>query len=218
MVLLSNLFWCIIGIIGSFLGGLLLYYLGKNRKRISYSIDTFRIRLDNNCEIIDKLKSVQCIISSKYGRYCSDMSYNPIDLKDLYFSIIIIKNIGNTIIDQNDIAPNAPISISTNGKFLLNNIDDAVNIISFNRARNIYPQLKIDETNECNCILLNCDYLEKKEILGCILLHTGDISLRGNLKGGKIIKSDTKNNIKALKFKITIHTTNTTISNILYYR
>lgn len=167
MVFLSNLFWCIISIIGGFLGGLLLYYLGKNRKRISYSIDTF------------------CLVSNKISKDKLNIEYNSTEIENLYSSTITIKNTGS-VINSEDFAPNSQLSLSTNGQFILNE-DKDISLKSTNKANNVSPIFNFNnETNQCNSISIKYDYLAKREEITCTLLHTNDITFNGTLKDGKI--------------------------------
>ena len=103
----SNLFWCIIGIIGgaivSFIISLLFYFLGIKKKRLSYEINTICL-ISNNINQVKGLK----------------VKYKSNKIDNLYSSKITIKNIGNVSIEKQDLATNYPLSISTNGQFLLN--------------------------------------------------------------------------------------------------
>ena len=169
MGFLSNLFWCIISILGGFLGGLLLYFLGKNRKRITYKIDTSQL------------------VSNTFNNDNIEFRYNSKKIEDLYSSTIFITNTGNTIVDKNDLAPNKPISISTKGQFILNKSKN-IYLESTNKSNNIFPIFNINErTRQCDKIVLEFDYIAKKETISCTLLHTDKISLDGILKDGKIL-------------------------------
>ena len=83
----SNLFWCIVGIIGgaifSLLISLFFYFKGLNKKRLTYDIKTF-------CIISDKINQINGL----------DVKYNSTEIENLYSSTVTIKNIGNSKIGR----------------------------------------------------------------------------------------------------------------------
>lgn len=172
----SNLFWCIISIIGGailgFITSLLFYYLGIKRKNLIYDVKTF-------CLISDKINQIDGL----------KITYNSNEISDLYSSTIIIKNIGNSIIEEQDLAPSCPLSISTDGKFLVDQ-SNGMSLFPLNKATNIHPVFTVNENNICNHIVISFDYIPKKEELTCSVLHTGKISFDGFLKEGKIIDNN----------------------------
>lgn len=181
----SNLFWCIIGIIGgaifSLLISLLFYYVGLKRKRLTYNIKTF------------------CIISNKINQINGlEVKYNSNVIDNLYSSTITIKNIGNSIIEKQDFAPLCPLSVLTNGKFLVDE-SNGINLFPLNKANNVYPLFEINEDNgACNRFVIAFDYISKKEELTCSIFHTGEISVKGELKDGKFLnEEDTIANVKS---------------------
>lgn len=170
----SNLFWCLVGIVGgaffSLLISLFFYFKGLNQKRLTYNIKTF-------CIISDKINQIKGL----------DVKYNSTEIENLYSSTVTIKNIGNSIIEKNDFAPSCPISIYTDGKFLVDE-SNGMNLFPLNKANNVYPLFEVDENNgTCDKIIVTFDYLSKKEELTCVIFHTGNISFNGVLKDGKII-------------------------------
>lgn len=170
----SNLFWCIVGIIGGAIFSLLIsfffYFKGLNRKRLTYNIKTF-------CIISDKINQIKGL----------EVQYNSIEIDNLFSSTITIKNIGNSVIEKNDFAPSCPISLSTDGKFLVDE-SNRMNLFPLNKANNVYPIFETDTTHRINNkIIIAFDYISKKEELTCSLFHTGDISFNGILKDGEII-------------------------------
>lgn len=171
----TNLFWCVLGIIGgavfSFLISLIFHFISMKRKRLNYSIHTF------------------CIVSNKINQIKGlEVKYNSKEIENLYSSTITIKNVGNSIIEKQDVSPSCPFSIYTNGIFLLNEINDT-SILSSNKTNNINTSFYSDKhNNECSNILFNFEYIAKKEIWTYTVLHTGDISFAGALKDGKIIR------------------------------
>lgn len=169
----SNLFWCIIGIVGgavfSLLISLFFYFKGLNRKRITYNIKTF------------------CIISNKINQVKGlEVKYNYKNIEDLFSSTITIRNIGNSIIEKDDFAPSYPLSICTNGHFIADD-SNGVELLPLNHANNVFPILNTDN-NLCNRITIIFDYISKEEEITCHFFHTkDDILLDGILKDGKII-------------------------------
>ena len=169
----SNLFWCIIGIAGgavfSLIISLVFFLLGLKRKKLNYNIQTF------------------CLVSKKINQIKGlEVKYNSKEIENLYSSTITIKNVGNSVIEKQDVSPSCPFSISTNGVFLLNNINDA-NLYSSNKTNHVFTSFNVDESNnETRHIILNFEYIAKKEEWTYTILHTGDITFNGVLKDGKI--------------------------------
>lgn len=101
----SNLFWCIAGILGgaivSFFISYVFYFKGLTRKRLTYDIKTFSI-------VSNKINQIKGL----------EVKYNSTEIENLYSSTITIKNIGNSIVKEQDLVPSCPISLSTSGQFL----------------------------------------------------------------------------------------------------
>lgn len=97
---MTNLFWCVIGIVG---GGVVSFYfftLGKKNKRLSYYIDT-KIFISEDANILEELNI-------------------PCDLKkvgNIYKSMVVLTNSGNDLIESIDFSVNHPLSIATDGRF-----------------------------------------------------------------------------------------------------
>ena len=97
---MTNLFWCVIGIVG---GGVISFYfftLGKKNKRLSYYIDT-KIFISEDANILKELNI-------------------PCDLKkvgNIYKSMVVLTNSGNDLIENIDFSVNHPLSIVTDGRF-----------------------------------------------------------------------------------------------------
>lgn len=185
----SNLFWCIIGIIGgaifSLLISLLFYFVGLKRKRLTYDIKTF-------CIISDKINQINGL----------EVKYNSNTIDNLYSSTITIKNIGNSIIERQDFAPTCPLSVLTNGEFLVDQ-SNGVNLFPLNKANNVYPLFEVVEDNgKCDRFVIAFDYISKKDKLTCSIFHTGNISLDGILKDGKILCNDKVEKRKRLTMHI----------------
>ena len=172
----SNLFWCIIGIIGgaivSFIISLLFYFIGLKRKRLIYDVKTFNL-------ISDKINQINGL----------EVTYDSKEINNLYSSTITIKNIGNSIIEKQDFAPSCPLSISTDGKFLVDQ-SNSMSLFPLNKTNSVCPLFDIDDNNVCNHIIISFDYISKKEELTCSVFHTGNISFNGVLKEGKIFNNN----------------------------
>jgi len=180
----SNLFWCIIGALFSLFISSLFYFIGIKRKCLTYSIKTF------------------CLVSNKINQINGlEVKYNSNVIDDLYSSTITIKNIGNSVIEKQDFAPSCPISISTNGQFLVDE-SNTTNLFSSNKANNVNISFNTSENNITNNIIICFDYLSKKEELTCSIFHTGKISFDdGVLKDGKILTpAQYKKRKKILKY------------------
>ncbi len=173
----SNLFWCVAGIIGGAIFSLIISYLfylkGQNRKRLTYEIQTF-------CIISNKINQIQEL----------EVKYNSSEIDNLYYSTITIKNIGNSIVKEQDLIPSCPISILTSGQFLN---DEPYRIESLPANKITHYRLSPCEIEgACNCIEFNFDYIPKKAVITFSLFHTGDITLNGNLMDGEMICDESK--------------------------
>lgn len=171
--MISNLIWCIAGIIGgaifSFLISYFFYLRSLNRKYLTYDIKTF-------CIMSDKINQISGL----------EVKYNSNEIKDLYSSSITIKNIGNSIIKEQDVTPLCPISISTSGIFL-NNKNEYIESNPIDKIPNY--NLSFNNINGVkNIVKFNFDYIPKNAIITFSLFHTGNITFHGDLMEGKIIK------------------------------
>lgn len=168
----SSLFWCIVGIIGggiiSFLISYHFYFKGLSRKRLTYDITTFPI-------ISNKINQIEGL----------EVKYNSVEIENLYSSTITIKNIGNSVVKEQDLAPLCPISISTSGQFLNPN-NWTIESHPVNKITN-YRLSFLKDKNAYNNIKFDFDYIPKKAIITFSLFHTGDIIFNGNLMEGEIV-------------------------------
>lgn len=189
-----NLIWCLAGIAGgaivSFFISYFFYFKGLTKKRLTYEINTF-------CIISDKINQIEGL----------DVKYNSNEIKNLYSSTITIKNIGNSIIKEQDVVSLCPLSILTSGQFLK---DKSQYIES-------YPASKVSNYNLSfctdNCVKFIFDYIPQKAIIKFSLFHTDDISFKGDLMDGEIItptenqKDQKKTNVsKKISFLIVAYT------------
>ncbi len=201
----SNLFWCIAGIAGgaiiSFLISYFFYFRGLTRKCLTYNIKTF-------CIVSDKINQIKGL----------EVKYNFNEIENLYSSSITIKNIGNSIVKEQDIAPLCPISISTSGQFL-NSKNEYIESQPINKVSNynlsFYNNGKID-----NCVIFDFDYIPKKAIIKFSLFHTGDITFKGDLMEGEIItptENQKKQKWKRILWQIIVYVITIFISIIFSY-
>lgn len=163
-----NLFWCITGIVGgaiiSFLVSYFFYFKGLTKKRLTYEINTF-------CIVSDKVNQIKGL----------EVTYNSNEIDNLYSSTIIIKNIGNSIVKQQDMAPLCPISVSTSGKFL-----KPKNEYIVSQPANKVSDYNLSYINDSQ-INFNFDYIPQKAIIKFSLFHTDDIAFKGDLMDGEIV-------------------------------
>lgn len=170
----SNLFWCIIGIIGgaifSLLISLFFYYKSLNRKRLTYDIKTF-------CIISDKINQIKGL----------EVKYNSNEIENLFSSTITIRNIGNSIIEETDFASSHPLLLSTTGRFFADNSNN-IELVNYTKGNKISLDLGIDLNKKiCNQIQINFDFLPQKGTFRFSIFHTEDISFNGILKDGTIL-------------------------------
>lgn len=130
-----------------------------------------------------------------------EVKYNSIEIENLYSSTITIKNIGNSIVREQDLVPSCPISLSTSGQFLNAKVEciksrplskKAQYNLSFEGNNNIY-----------NYIKFNFDYIPKKAIITYSVFHTGNIIFNGDLMEGEII-TPYENEKRKMIFRILI--------------
>lgn len=166
--MISNLFWCVVGALLSLIISFIFYRKSQNRKCLTYGIKT-------TCIISSDIKNV----------YGLEVNHNSEKIENLYRSLILIKNTGNSIVEKQDLAPSYPISISTSGKFIN---AETCTVCSAPQDKKINPSLSLKETDGiCNYIEITFDYIPKKGLILYSLYHTENIVFNGDLMDGKII-------------------------------
>ncbi len=153
----------IVGILFGFLGSLFFYLKGKKNKKLVYNTET-TVLISESLSNYENLKIL----------------YNNEDIKTLNSTNIKIKNIGNDIIETSDFVPAEPIIIKTSDHFLLQDVSK-YNINSSN-AKNRVHLTHIDESH----IQVSFDFLNPKDEIQITVLHTGQISMTGDLKQGSV--------------------------------
>lgn len=159
----------IIGVSGTLFGlfGIIIsiYSIVKNKKTKNLAANTESTVLIS--ETLSKYENLK-------------ISYNNENIESLISSIVRIKNIGSDIVEPTDIAPSSPIIIRTTQKFLFN--DASQFEINVSNNKNTAKLSRISETE----LKLNFDFLNPKDEISVTLLHTGDISVYGDLKTNPI--------------------------------
>lgn len=164
----TNLFWCVMGLLGGLVTSIIFYYIGLKRKSLTYEITTTTL-ISNNASQLENLI----------------ISYNNKPIDNLYISNIKIINNGNCIIEKNDFVPLAPLSVTTTGKFIADS-KNGMTLFTKNEYNNVYPLFRYDEADVCTGVIIAFDYISKKESITCTVFHTGSIEFGGKLKEGKI--------------------------------
>lgn len=113
--------------------------------------------------------------------------YDNNEIQTLTSTLIHIKNVGNDIIDPNDIIPSDPIIIKTTGHFLFS-INAADTTLSEVTVSNKKVKVNLEHIDSSN-LKLNFDFLPPKCEISITLLHSGDIDITGDLKIGKFTKN-----------------------------
>ena len=157
------------GIIGTFLGVLgivfafVFYFKGKRKKKLIYNTES-TVLISENLSSYENLR----------------ISYNDKEITTLNSTTIKIKNIGNDIIEPNDFVPSTPIIIKVNGSFLLQDPT------KYKIQRKNYKNIVSLEKKKENEIKVNFDFLKPKDEIQITVLHTGEVSISGDLKQGTV--------------------------------
>ena len=157
------------GIVGIILGVLgivfafVFYYKGKKKKKLVYNTES-TVLVSEDLSSYENLR----------------ISYNGKEITSLTSTTIKIKNIGNDIIEPNDFVPSTPIIIKANGSFLLQ--DPTKYKIEQDNTKNRVSLEKLDD----NTIKVIFDFLKPKDSFSITVLHTGEISVGGDLKQGNV--------------------------------
>ena len=112
---------------------------------------------------------------------------NPI--KDLTTTTINIKSIGKDNIEMKDFAKNSPLCIKTSGQFLFK--DNIESSLTYNS--NPINSIKLNITEDFSTVQLDYDYFKKDNLITFTFLHTGELTISGDLKKGNISQTNTTN-------------------------
>ena len=164
----SNLFWCVVGIIGgailSAIISLIFFILSKRRRKISYIKHTYKV-------IMDKLPKINEL----------EIKYKGNDVTDLSYSQVEFTNSGNETLELDDFPKSKHLSISTKGQFFINTPNE-LEIASSNNDITIDVIIISHQKIE-----INFDYLNPHDKIIFNILHTDNINVNGNIKGGRLI-------------------------------
>lgn len=156
----------IIGIVGIIFGlatSFFFYQKGKKKKKLVYNLET-TILISESLKKYENLRIL----------------YNYDDIKSLNSTNIKIRNVGNDIIEPDDFMPATPIIIKTSGNFLLEDVTKYE--ISCTNSKNRINLEKVDESH----LKVVFDFLNPKDEIQITILHTGNISITGELKQGEV--------------------------------
>lgn len=168
----SNLFWCIVGIIGgaisSFLISLFFYLKGFKNKKILFS-EVF--------SFIPIVKEILFLMA--YALWGVNVKTNHKYKNVTYFKI---KAVGKEVIEMKNFTDSSPFRIHFNSEYETTINNAKIGIASSNSEN------KIGYTIKDNDILLNFDCLEKGDTIQICILSPDDVypRLKGHLKGGQI--------------------------------
>lgn len=166
----SAILWGIISLLSTIFFGFLfgyIFYKKSIKKKKLY------IYVNSNILISEDLSNYEGI----------KILYNSEEIVTLTSSTIIISNIGNDIVEINDVISSDPIIITTSEKFLSNKLDE-YNLITSNKKVTATLQ-KIDDST----LQLVFEFLRPKDKIKVTLLHSGIINIEGELKIGTIEKN-----------------------------
>lgn len=163
----SNLLWGILGLIGGGLTSFTFFILSNKTKRVVYQIKS-------NPLISDKLSQIMGL----------KITFMNEEIPNLISSTVIVANGGSDILELDDFADLSPLSIQTDGIFLVyDNVNSFITSVSNTTSGTNLRQTSSSE------IQIHFDYWSKNDSNLFTFLHTGNLSLSGTLKKGKIIES-----------------------------
>lgn len=176
----SSILWGILGLIGGGITSFTFFTLSNKTKRIVYQIKS-------NPLISDKLSQIKGL----------KITFMNAEIPNLISSTVIVANGGSDTLELNDFAHASPLTIKTDGNFLVyDNANSFITSVSNTTSSTTLIQTGPDE------IKINFDYWAKNDSNLFTILHTGNLSLAGTLKKGKIIENGIFN--KKKKFYNTI--------------
>lgn len=163
----SNFLWGILGLIGGGITSFIFFTLSNKTKRIVYQISSNKL-------ISDKLSQIKGL----------KIKFMNEEIPNLISSTVIVANSGSDILELDDFADLSPLSIKTDGIFLVyDNVNSFITSVSNTISGTTLIQTSPDE------IQIRFDYWAKDDSNLFTFLHTGNLSLTGTLKKGKIIEN-----------------------------
>lgn len=168
MDILTGFLWCILGIAG----GAIVTVINNKRKRLTRKMFTINL-------ISEKVSSINGL----------EIKYNSQSIKNLYSSTIQIKNTGNTTINNVDIPKKRPLSIYTDGIFIIDKLN--MQLPNSNNENNIQVTFNKNEKRTSSSAIIDFEYISPRQVIAITLLHTGNISLgKWKIKDGKVFDSN----------------------------
>lgn len=161
----TNELWTIISIVIGFIISLVFHLIGNKTKKMIYTINSQQL-------ITNKLSEIEGL----------NITYKDKTIDSLVSTTIKIKSIGNEIIDMNDFAQIDSLRISTTGILLFT--DDIQSVLTDNS--NLSNKISLTISDDSKTIFINYDYFCKNSTITLNLLHTGEVSVHGTLKKGKL--------------------------------
>ena len=160
-------FWCIIGIIG----GLIITIVFSKRARLTRKMFTVNL-------ISEQVSEINGL----------EIKYNSCPIKNLYSSTIQIKNTGNTTINNIDIPKKRPLSIHTDGIFIIDKLN--IQLPSSNNENDIHIIFDENGDGQSSTAIIDFEFISPRQLITITLLHTGNISLdKWMIKDGKVLES-----------------------------
>ena len=168
MDILTSLFWCIIGIAG----GAIITIFNNKRKRLTRKMFTVNL-------ISEKVSSINGL----------EIKYNSQSITNLYSSTIQIKNTGNATINNIDIPKNRPLSIYTDGIFIIDKLN--MQLPKPDNENDIHITFDKDKKGTSSSAIIDFEFISPRQVITITLLHTGNISLsKWKIKDGKVLEGN----------------------------
>lgn len=168
MDILTSLFWCILGIAG----GAIFTIVNNKRKRLTRKMFTVNL-------ISEKVSTINGL----------EIKYNSHPIKNLYSSTIQIKNTGNATINNIDIPKKRPLSIYTDGIFIIDKLN--MQLPNPNNENDIHVSFNKTEKGTSSSAIIDFEFISPRQLITITLLHTGTISLgKWMIKDGKVLESN----------------------------
>lgn len=161
---LNSALWGVAGILAT----ILFYKLSQKSKKLIYDKKS-QLLITNSISRIDGLK----------------VTYMNNPVEDLTNTIIRFKSVGTETISKTDYAERFPLTIETDGEFIIQEDINSILKDNSNEFNNI-EFIPIGNSK----IQLEIDFLKNKNYFTLNLFHTGEIKVTGELKDGKIICSN----------------------------
>ena len=165
-------------ILVGFVISLFFYRMSTKRKILSYSIERFTF-------ISSDQTALPGIVLTYYDK----------EIDELYSTNITIYNSGNCMIEPTDFSIKQPLSIEITGE-ILHEDEQSLHAYILEQSEGDM-QLSIKEEKGSNiCLLVDFEFLRKKDEISLNLLHTGNVNIKGKMKDGVIKSTDSNNELR----------------------